>query len=119
MASARFDRRVRLTRPGEYRRVFENPLRSTYKGIVVLARENELGHPRLGLAIAKKHLKRAHERNRIKRLARESFRLHQAQMAPLDFVVMIRAGVDRLSNAEVLAILDKHWARLTRQWTEQ
>ena len=46
--------------------------------------KNNLEHPRLGLTVAKKHLKRAHDRNRIKRLVRESFRLSQHNLPSCD-----------------------------------
>ncbi len=39
-----------------------------------------------------KNVKRAHERNRIKRLAREYFRLHQHELPSMDFVVLVRRG---------------------------
>jgi len=46
-------------------------------------------NPRLGLSIAKKILKRAVDRNKFKRLAREVFRLNQTQLPNKDFVVMV------------------------------
>jgi len=60
-----------------YTFVFGNAKRFGNKSLTVLARQNDLGHPRLGLAISKKSAKRAVDRNRIKRVFRESFRLHQ------------------------------------------
>jgi ribonuclease P protein component len=47
---------------------------------------------RLGMAVAKRHAKRAVERNLLKRLLRESFRQHGLSHRPVDLVVSLRAG---------------------------
>ncbi len=50
-------------------------------------------HPRLGLVIGKESVKLSVERNRLKRLIRDSFRLHQELLAGLDIVVVARKGL--------------------------
>jgi ribonuclease P protein component len=79
---------VRLREPAEFKRVFAKPERSTDNYFTVLAIVNELKHPRLGLAIAKKHIKRAVDRNKIKRSIRESFRLQQYQIPHLGVQIL-------------------------------
>ncbi|MDP1148299.1 ribonuclease P protein component, partial [Klebsiella pneumoniae] len=44
------------------------------------------------------NVKSAHERNRIKRLTRERFRLRQNELPPMDFVVVAKRGVAELDN---------------------
>lgn len=51
---------------------------------------NGLGHPRLGIAISKRLTPKACDRNRIKRLVRESFRRFTATTASMDVVVRLR-----------------------------
>lgn len=68
-----------------------------------------MNHPRLGLAISKKHAKRAVDRNRLKRIVRESFRQHQATLPAMDFVVMAKGGAQKLSNTELFDSLERHW----------
>lgn len=46
--------------------------------------------PRLGLAISKKSHKLAVERNHLKRIAREVFRIHQDELKNWEFVVMTK-----------------------------
>ncbi len=67
---------------------------------------------RLGLAVAKKHVRRAVDRNRIKRLVRESFRQHQPQLKGLDLVVLVKPGIHKADNPALFSSLETHWQRL-------
>lgn len=100
--------------PTQFKNIFEQPFRASTPEITILARKNNLEHPRLGLTVAKKHLKRAHDRNRIKRLVRESFRLSQHNLPPCDFVFVAKRGIGQLDNQTFLQTLDKLWARHIR-----
>lgn len=75
-------------------------------------RPNALGHARLGLAISKRVSKRAVERNRIKRLLRESFRQVRSQLPAVDVVVMAREQAAGQSGAELLIEAAALWRRL-------
>jgi ribonuclease P protein component len=103
-----------LLNADDFRRVFEKPLKSSDACFTVLARsrESQPSVSRLGLAIAKKQLRRAVDRNRIKRLVRETFRQHVPQDSGMDFVVMARVAVRQRSNADLTADLNSHFRRL-------
>ena len=110
-----FPRELRLLTPDTFQKVFAQPVRASSPHITLLAIRNELTHPRLGLAIPKKALKRAVWRNRVKRLVRESFRLHQHELPPIDIVVIAKSGVRDLDNPAFLHLLDKLWRTLARR----
>ena len=103
-----------MVTPAQFKYVFQQPQRAGTPEVTILARENNLDHPRLGLTVAKKHLKRAHERNRIKRLCRESFRLLQHELPPCDFVIVAKHGIGRLDNRTFTENLTKLWQRHIR-----
>ena len=111
-SGAGFPRRVRLTGRDAFDRVFAQPIKSSDRYFTVLARPNDLAHPRLGLAIARKVAKSAVTRNRLKRITRESFRQRQSQLGGVDYVVLGRVGLAELENRAVLASLERHWRRL-------
>ena len=79
-----------------------------------LAKYSEQQTSRLGIVVAKKKVRRAHERNRVKRLARESFRLNQQQLDVLDIVVMPKLGIEAVPNAELHQQLQFAWQKLQR-----
>ncbi|MGR9071537.1 MAG: ribonuclease P protein component [Gammaproteobacteria bacterium] len=110
-----FRNSVRLRNPEEYKRVFADPERQSDRYFTILARKNNLDYPRLGLAIAKKNIKRAVGRNLIKRIIRESFRLRQHEIGNLDVVVMARNGADSATPSMLRQSLDKIWLRLEKR----
>ncbi|MGM0593772.1 MAG: ribonuclease P protein component [Pseudomonadota bacterium] len=112
LGSGRFTRSLRLLKPEQFKRVFAKACKLGGKHLTVLARSNDLGHPRLGLAISRKHVKTAVGRNRIKRQARESFRLHQDIIGNFDVVVLAKPGVHGLSKAQLRTLLDSYWQEL-------
>lgn len=77
--------------PTHFTFVFQQPQRAGTPQITILGRLNQLGHPHRSYR-RQKHVKRAHERNRIKRLTRESFRLRQHELPAMDFVVVAKKG---------------------------
>lgn len=111
---ARFRRQHRLSLKSDFTRVFRNSRRSADRLFVVLARRGAANGPRLGMAISLKATGHAVARNRIKRLVRESFRQHRAELPALDLVVMARPGVARESSARIAGSLHTHWNRIAK-----
>jgi ribonuclease P protein component len=103
---------ARMSRPAEFRRVFAQPIRSSDAYFSILARLNAVGAPRVGLAISKKCAPRAIDRNRLKRLARESFRLARARLPNVDIVVTCRRTATTAPNALLAISLSAHWQRI-------
>ena len=110
-----FNRRLRITSPADYQRVFSKPIKSGSSAFTVLAKQNNLQQPRLGLAIAKKHMRRAVDRNRIKRQIRESFRLYKDTLPAVDVVVLAKHQTNKKTNTELANMLNDHWQKLVKQ----
>jgi len=113
MPDSSFRKDLRLLKPAEFKRVFDNTaLRGSTPHLLVLATPNELSRPRVGFVLAKKQLKLAVDRNRVKRLIRESFRHHQQDLASNDFVILARSGIVQLDNQQIREMIDSLWFRL-------
>ena len=107
----RLQKENRLLNAAAFSRVFKKATRSGDKWFTVLCRTNDRGIARLGLAISKKHCGKAHARNRIKRIVRESFRQHQAMLAGLDVVVINQKPAAEASNRQLFDSIAGHWQR--------
>jgi len=107
-----FPKKLRLGDPDEYKKVFANPVKTTDKFFTLLAIKNDQDHPRLGLAIAKKSIRKAVTRNIIKRAVRENFRLQQHQLINIDIVVLARRDAAQASPDLLKKSLNKHWLKL-------
>jgi len=101
----------RLHTAAEFGRVFAEPARSTDRFFTILGRPGGRAVARLGLTISRRAAKRSVDRNRLKRLAREAFRL-QRNLPPWDFVVLAKPGAAEADKRSLRASLDQHFVRL-------
>jgi ribonuclease P protein component len=76
---------------------------------------NHETYPRLGLSIATRTFGSAVARNRIKRLTRESFRLNQYSLPPVDVAVSAREAARQANSSDLRASLDKHWKAISQR----
>jgi ribonuclease P protein component len=110
-----FSRRHRFTARGS----FAAALRGTRKlrgDLVVLHVVPRRGEPsRLGIAVTRRMIPASTDRNRVKRIARDTFRAHAAKAAGVDCVIALRRAIPRASEAafrlELQALLDQLCAR--------
>ena len=73
---------------------------------------NGLANARLGLIVGKRAVRRAHERNRLKRTAREAFRLTCRDLPQLDIVLQVRAPV---TPRVMKAVLQRAFKRMSNE----
>ncbi|TDT44073.1 ribonuclease P protein component [Halospina denitrificans] len=115
----RFPRQARLLNSRAYTQVFSDvQFKTGNRHLLMLATQTRAPEPsqsRLGIIVARKHLKRAVDRNRIKRLVRESFRHRQNDIPSLDVIVLARPGIGTLDNQQLYQQLDRLWSKLSHQ----
>ena len=104
-----------MHQPAEFRDVKRRGKKfaDAFFSLSVLA--NHETFPRLGLSIATRTFGSAVARNRIKRLARESFRLNQHSLPPVDVAVSAREAARKASLGDLRASLDEHWKSITQR----
>lgn len=115
MTTFSFRPEQRLLQAAEFQKVFDFAQYKIHQSGFMLLATTHPTSTRLGFVVAKRKVRRAHERNRIKRLARESFRLNQAQLPALDIILMAKSDALSLSNTELDHQLRKAWRALAKK----
>lgn len=105
-----FPKQRRLLVKSQFDRVFKKAKRVFFPEFLILFRVKKEGEACLGLAISKKNVKKATDRNRCKRLVRESFRL--TSLPNVDIIFLSRNNLGRLSNTELSNKLASAWLKL-------
>ncbi|MFM7040224.1 MAG: ribonuclease P protein component [Planctomycetaceae bacterium] len=90
----RFPAALRLKRSDDFQRIYDNGRRSGDAHLLLFALPNPVGMTRAGFSVSRKH-GGAVQRNRLKRLLREAFRLNRHLLpAGFDFVLIPRQRED-------------------------
>ncbi len=98
--------------PDEFQRVFKQGRKQRGALFTLFCCANGKTNARLGLAIAKRHVPSAVNRNRIRRIIRESFRYHQSQLYGNDVVVIMQRQLPEVCNATLQEELQQQWQKL-------
>ena len=115
----RFDlsKETRLAKRAEFLRVYEQGTRFDGRYMTVFVLPNNLGRQRVGVTATKKAIGKAHDRNRAKRLLRESFRLNRNQLDKIsvkyDWVLNARRSLLRVKLDKPLEELSQIAARVS------
>ena len=64
------------------------------------------------MAVAKKNVKKAVQRNRIKRIIRETFRQKKHGIDAVDIVVLVRQGICDKTNQDLVKAINTLWQKL-------
>lgn len=92
---------ISLKENHEFRRLYHRGASSAGRHLVLYCRKNRLGYNRLGLTVSAK-LAGAVQRNRVKRLFREAYRLHEAEFATgVDLVLVARSRAVGATYCEI------------------
>ncbi|WP_367674069.1 ribonuclease P protein component [Buchnera aphidicola] len=102
---------MRLLSVLQYKKVFRYAYKITFKELTIFGKINNIQHSRLGISISKKYIKKAHQRNYLKRLIREFFRLYQHKFLLMDFIVVVKKKVSKNNGKLFLSKLKFLWSR--------
>lgn len=108
----RFGPELRLRSKIEFDAVYAGGRRIDDRMFGLRMKPNDLGHARLGLAVAIKTAGNAVLRNRIRRLVKESFRLAQHTLPAMDFVVAAKNPAREAPAEALRASLATLWQRV-------
>jgi ribonuclease P protein component len=112
MAALSLPRSARLLKPGDFTALRGDSKRISSRFFLAEYRATQQVGPRLGMAVSRRVSKRAVVRNRIRRVVRESFRLHRSRFPSLDVLLIARAYAVAQTNDALRAELDPIWRAL-------
>lgn len=105
-----FKKTQRLLNKYEFDNVFSTQNKLVTTEFIILYKVTSQKQARLGMVISKKITAKACQRNRLKRLLRESFRVQTLSF--VDIVVLARHGVAQIENKLINTNLNKAWKKL-------
>jgi ribonuclease P protein component len=108
----RFNAELRLRSKLQFDAVYAGGRRIDDRFFALRVKTNGLAHARVGLAVAVKTAGNAVKRNRLRRLVRESFRLAQHELPPVDVVVAAKFPAAEAPATSLRDSLATLWKRV-------
>ncbi len=107
-----FPRSNRLTGKAQISNVFNNAKKIKTPFFTLFFCENNLPFPRVAIVIKKSFVAHAVQRNKIKRIVKESFRLHKHQIKACDIIFYAYTNINKLTPEKLKQWLEKSWHQI-------
>lgn len=108
-------RQQRLSDPKEFKAVFQANKKRFLPYLAVFSKLNEKDYARIGIVVSKRNVRKAHQRNLVRRIIRESFRFNQMLLTNLDVVIVVYQAYGLLSRKEMRRVMDEYWKKISHQ----
>ncbi|HET9031423.1 MAG TPA: ribonuclease P protein component [Dokdonella sp.] len=112
MGQFAYPRTARLLKPGDFAALRGSSKRIGVRHFLAEYSSNKQPTSRLGQAVSRRVSKRAVDRNRIKRLVRESYRHVLADLPCVDILLIARSSAVKTPSADLRADLASLWKKL-------
>ena len=120
VGTTRFQRSQRLRRPAQFQAAYAQGRRFGNELFTASVRANEgYSGARLGLSIAARAVGNSVSRNRLRRQIRESFRLRQVSLPPVDIVIGARTAARAAAGRELREALERLWTQINEAWAQR
>jgi len=97
-----------------FNEAFSNPDKKvSTKHFMLLLKESDLGYARIGVAVRKKDIKLAVQRNRIRRKIKGSFWSNISKLKAADHVVFVKKNITE-DSAVIKKELDDLWQKIEK-----
>ena len=118
MPTLRFKKETKLIKTDEFSSVFNFRKRISAKFLVLHYKPNNSVHPRLGLVVAKKIAKLAVDRNYMRRVLREFFRIQQHEINHVDLVMRVQKKFENKDFIQIKHEFDMLIAKVNQRTQE-
>ena len=115
MPTLRFTKEAKLIKTDEFSSVFNFRKRISAKFLALHYQPNKIGHARLGLVVGKKVAKRAVDRNYMRRVLREFFRIQQHEINPVDLVIRVQKKFEKEDFIQIKQEFDTLLAKINQR----
>ncbi|RUM93200.1 MAG: ribonuclease P protein component [Thiothrix sp.] len=102
----------RLLTKADFDLVFTDAKSFRDRKYTLLVRKSDQETARIGFILAKKKVRLSVDRNRIRRVVRESFRHWRAELPIVDMIFISQPGLASMPNLKLFPSLDKQWSRI-------
>ncbi len=114
--STGFSRQQRIRKKNDFQTLFNQPYRTGSENFLALWKKGKFSFARIGIITAKKIAKKAVDRNKIRRVIRESFRLAKNQLNNIDLIIIARHECGKLDQIALRKETDHLWKKLQQHY---
>jgi len=111
----RFTKKAKLIKTDEFSSVFNFRKRISAKFLALHYQPNQIGHARLGLVVGKKVARRAVDRNYMRRVLREFFRMQQHEINHFDLVIRVQKKFEKEDFIQIKQEFDTLVAKINQR----